>query len=326
MFKLRPFILLSSIICTQSVIADVDLNNLTDDQPTELKSIPLLQSLKNDNKQLQFRAPYVHELKNRYKVRTLFVESQNLPIIDIQLTFNAGSARDEEIATGLYGVANMAAQLLDEGTEKYTANEIASAFEAVGAQFSVKAYRDMFIVKLRVLSDPKKLEPALNMMLEVLNHSTFKKSSIHLMLTNTQVGQKQVQENPSRMMNIQFYCALYGKHPYAEPITGTQRSISKITPLELKQFSDQFLVAQNMNIAITGQLNSKEALKLSERIANHLKQGKKAKPLTDPIDKSSFDIRHMAFNSSQAHVIMGHLGKTRFDSDRLALEVANQMF
>ena len=117
MFKLRPFILLSSILCTQSVIADVDLNNLNnlvDDHPTDLKSIPLLQSLKNDNKQLQFRAPYVHELKNRYKVRTLFVESQNLPIIDIQLTFNAGSARDEEIAAGLYGVANMAAQLLDE--------------------------------------------------------------------------------------------------------------------------------------------------------------------------------------------------------------------
>ncbi|WP_442767625.1 insulinase family protein [Acinetobacter bohemicus] len=331
MFKLRPFILLSSILCIQSVIADVDLNNvdlnnLGDAHPTDLKSIPLLQSLKNNNKQLQFRVPYVHELKNRYKVRTLFVESQNLPIIDIQLTFNAGSARDEEIAAGLYGVANMAAQLLDEGTEQYTANEIASAFEAVGAQFSVKAYRDMFVVKLRVLSDPKKLEPALNMMLEVLNHSTFKKSSIHLMLTNTQVGQKQVQENPSRMMNIQFYRALYGKHPYAEPITGTQRSISKITPVELKQFSDQFLVAQNMNIAITGQLNPKEALKLAERIANNLKQGEKAKPLTDPIDKSSFDIRHMAFNSSQAHVIMGHLGTTRFDSDRLALEVANQMF
>jgi hypothetical protein len=32
MFKLQPFILLSSIICTQSVIADVDLNNLTDDR------------------------------------------------------------------------------------------------------------------------------------------------------------------------------------------------------------------------------------------------------------------------------------------------------
>jgi zinc protease len=325
MLKLRPIVLLGSIICAQSTIAEVNLNNMNDDNPTSLTSIPLLQSLKINNKQLQFNAPYVHELKNRYKVRSLFVESKALPIVDIQLTFNAGAARDEEIAPGLYGVANMAAKLIDEGTEKYTANEIANAFEQVGAQFSAQAYRDMFVIKLRVLSDPKKLEPALGMMMEILNHSTFKKSSINLVLSNTQVGQKQIQESPSRLMNVQFYRALYGKHPYAEPITGTQRSISKITPVQLKQFSDQFLVAQNLNIAITGQLSAKEALQLSERIAGNLKQGQKAKPLAQPLDKSNFDIRHLTFNSSQAHVIMGHLGTTRFDPDRLALEVANQM-
>ncbi|MGE8561980.1 MAG: M16 family metallopeptidase [Acinetobacter sp.] len=328
MLKLRPIVLLSSIFCAQSAIADVDFNPIisNDDNPTYLTSIPLLQSLKSNHKPLQLSAPYVHDLKNRYKVRTLFVESQDLPMVDIQLTFNAGAARDEEVAPGLYGVATMAAKLIDEGTETYTANEIASVFERVGAQFSAQAYRDMFIVKLRVLSDPKKLEPALAMMMEVLNHSTFKKSSINLVLSNTQVGQKQIQESPSRMMNIQFYRALYGKHPYAEPITGTQRSISKITPVQLKQFSDQFLVAQNLNIAITGQLNPKQALQLSERIAGNLKQGEKAKPLAQPMDKSTFDIRHINFNSSQAHVMMGHLGTTRFDPDRLALEVANQMF
>lgn len=326
MLKFGSIILLSSTLYSAWASADVNINTMIDDHPSDLKSIPFLQSLKINPTQLQFRAPYVHELKNRYRVRTLFVESQDLPIIDIQLTFNAGAARDEEVATGLNGIANMAAQLMDEGTEKYNANEIAGAFERVGAQFSVSAYRDMFIVKLRVLSDPKKLEPALGMMMEVLNHATFKKSSINFVLSNTQVGQKQVQENPSRLMNIQFYRALYGKHPYAEPITGTQRSISKITPVQLKQFSQQFLVAQNLNIAITGKLHPKEALKLSERIAGHLPQGEKAKPLALPIDKTHFDIRHLNFNSTQAHVILGHLGTTRFDSDRLALEVTNQMF
>lgn len=326
MLKLGAILLLSSVLYSPWANAEVNLNTEGSDSQTDLKSIPLLQSLRFIPKQHQFHAPHVHELKNRYHVRTLFVESQDLPIIDIQLTFNAGAARDEEIAPGLYGIANMAAQLIDEGTEQYNANEIAGAFERVGAQFSVKAYRDMFIVKLRVLSDPKKLEPALAMMMEVLNHSTFKKSSINLVLNNTQVGQKQVQENPSRLMNIQFYRTLYGKHPYAEPITGTQRSISKITPEQLKQFSQQFLVAQNSNIAITGKLRPKEALKLSERIAGNLQQGEKAKPLTMPIDKSDFDIHHLCFDSSQAHVIIGHLGTNRFDPDRLALEVANQMF
>lgn len=326
MFKLNSFFIFGSMIWAQAAMADIDLNTLPDDNPTQLKSLPLLQSLKISNPQNQFHAPYVHDLKNKYNVRTLFVESQDLPMVDIQLTFNAGSARDEEIAPGLYGIANMAAKLIDEGTEKYTANEIARTFESVGAQFSAGAYRDMFIVKLRVLSDPDKLEPALAMLVEVLNHSTFKKSSINLVLSNTLVGQKQIQESPSRMMSILFYRALYGKHAYAEPITGTQRSISKITPEQLQQFSNQFLVAQNLNIAITGQLSPKQAQQLSERIAACLKLGEQAKPLAKPIDKSGFDIRHIKFNSSQAHVMMGQLGPTRYDPDRLALEVANQMF
>ena len=83
----------------------------------------------------------------------------------------------------------MVANLMDEGTEKYNAYQIINAFEQSGAQFSIQAYRDMFIVHLRVLSDPKKLEPALSMMLEVLNHATFKNNSINLAVSNTQVGQ-----------------------------------------------------------------------------------------------------------------------------------------
>ena len=327
MFKLHSrLIFVSMMIWVQAASAEIDLNTLPDDYSTQLKSIPLLQSLKITHPQNQFHAPYVHELKNRYQIRTLFVESQDLPMVDIQLTFNAGSARDEEIAPGLFGIANMAAKLIDEGTEKYTANEIAHIFENVGARFSAQAYRDMFIVKLRVLSEPKKLEPAIAMLLEVLNHSTFKKSSINLVLSNTQVGQKQIQESPGRMMNILFYRALYGKHAYAEPITGTQRSISKITPAQLQQFKEQFLVAQNLNIAITGQLSPKQAQQLAEHIAANLKHGEKARPLAQPVDNSVFDIRHIKFNSSQAHVMMGQLGPTHFDPDRLALEVANQMF
>ena len=59
----------------------------------------------------------MHEIKNHRHVRTLFVENPALPMVDIQLTFNAGSARDAEIEKGLFGVANMAAQLIDEGTQ-----------------------------------------------------------------------------------------------------------------------------------------------------------------------------------------------------------------
>lgn len=328
MSKVRSLILLTSLSLSSSLWAENYLDTQPDlnDNPSQLQAIPLLQSLKNINQKQAFQAPFIHDLNNHYKVRTLFVETRDLPMVDIQLTFNAGSARDQEIAKGLFGLSSTAAKLMREGTDKYTAAQVASVFDATGAQFSVQAYRDMFVVRLRTLSDPKKMEPALGMMMEVLKNATFKPSSIQLALSNTQVGQKQLQENPSKLMDIRFYRALYGQHPYAEPITGTIGSTKKITADLLKKFRDQFLVAQNMNIAITGKLSPKQALELSERIAGNLPQGHKAVALANPEEKSGFDIVHLPYNSSQAHVTFGHLGPNRFTEDRLALEVANRMF
>ncbi len=100
-----------STFCTTNVIADVSTSSISNDDPRTLQSIASLQSLKQVQTSDLYTAPHVHELKNKYKVRSLFVESPALPMVDIQLTFNAGSARDIEVEKGLYGVANMAAQL-----------------------------------------------------------------------------------------------------------------------------------------------------------------------------------------------------------------------
>jgi len=321
-------LLIVALNCASVVWAESVQNTevIPEDNPTQLQSIPLLQSLKNLKNERQFHAPYVHELNNRYKVRTLFVETKDLPMVDIQLTFNAGAARDEEIQKGLFGLSSMAAKLIREGTDTYTAREIAAVFDQSGAQFSAQAYRDMFVIRLRVMSDPKKLEPALAMMMEVLKHASFKNQSISLAVSNTNVGQKQLQENPGRLMDIRFYRTLYGQHPYAQPITGTIGGTQKVNPEHLKKFRDQFLVAQNMNIAITGKLSPKEALDLSERIAGNFKQGTRAKLLPDPQLKNDIEVIHIPYNSSQAHVMFGHLGPSRFNKDRLALEVVNRIF
>lgn len=299
-------------------------NEMIIDQAT-LKSISHLQSLKNLEKKQSYQAPFVQDLSNTLKVRTLFVATQDLPIVDIQLTFNAGSAQDENMGKGLYGIANMAARLMPEGTDQYTAKQLSTAFDALGAKFSVNAYRDMFIVRLRVLSDPNKLEPALDLMLHLIRHANFNQSGLNLVLSNTQIGQKQVQENPARLMNIKFYRALYGQHPYAEPTVGTQASIKKINPQLIQQFRNQFLVAQNLNIAITGQLNIDQATKIADKITQTLPQGQKASAIIEPIDQTDFNIHFIPHASSQAHVTMGHLGINRDDQDRIALEVGNRI-
>lgn len=69
-----------------------------------------------------------------------------------------------------YGVANMAQRncLMKEPSGSIPLTKL-QCFEAVGAQFSVKAYRDMFIVAASIIR-PEKLEPTIEyLMLEVLS-------------------------------------------------------------------------------------------------------------------------------------------------------------
>ena len=196
------------ILSTFSHMSHADIEQISEESLTPdfspIRSLKKLQSLKNLKARQETQTPFVQELNNALKVRTLFVETHDLPIVDIQLTFNAGSAQDETLGQGLFGTANMAAKLMLEGTDQYTAKQINNTFESLGAKVNVSAHRDMFIIRLRVLSEPEKLNAALSLLLHVIQKSNFNHSGLNLVISNTKLGQKQVQENPSRLMNIRF--------------------------------------------------------------------------------------------------------------------------
>lgn len=298
----------------------------TENNPTaNIASLPYLQSL-HDLQQHPYQAPQVQELFSKNGVRTLLVESKQLPIVDIQLTFNAGSARDESISKGLNGLANLTARLLNEGTSTQTANDIAHSFERLGAQYSAQAYRDMFVVRLRVLSDEKRLDPALNQLIFLLKDAQFPQGSIDRILNNAQIGQKQVKENPKRSMSVRFYRAIYGDHPYAQPSTGTIQSLKRIKSEDIQAFKKQYLVANNLNIAITGNVNQQQAQQMIDLLTEQINTGESAPPLPDAQALEKAQIIRIPFNSSQAHVMIGQISIRRDDPDRFALEVGNEIF
>lgn len=315
---------ISSSLFAQDFEDDFSIQTSTDQRP--ITALQFLQSLQDIPQHQSFTAPYVQEIYTDQKVRTLLVESHSLPIVDIQLTFNAGSARDASIGKGLYGLSHLTAQLLNEGTATQTTDDIASTFERLGAQYQAQAYRDMFIIKLRVLSDEKRLNPAIHQLILLLKGATFPQSSIQRILSNAQVGQKQVQENPSRTMSVRFYRALYGDHPYAEPTTGTIQSLRRITSRDIRDFRDRYLVTNNLNIAMTGDLNSAQAKRIANLITTNLQTGEPAPTLTDATAIDQQTLINIPFNSTQSHVMIGQVAIKRNDPDRFALEVGNEIF
>ncbi len=291
----------------------------------EITALPHLDSLKNAASTAALKTPQVQAFTTTTGTRVLFVEAPELPIIDLRLVFDAGSARDGELSAGQYGLATLTAQLLDEGTTTQNTDQIAANFERLGIDYSASATRDMFVVSMRSLTDPTLMNPGVDQLLSLLKDAQFPQNSFDRILQQNRLGLEQQKESPGTMASIRFMEKLYGQHPYAEPTTGTPESLNRIKPADLKRFKDNYLVAHNLTIAIVGQLSLDNAKALAERISQSLPQGHAAKPLPAP---AAFTAQNafIPFDSTQTHVIMGEIGVRRDNPDLPALTVANEIF
>jgi len=295
-----------------------------------LQALSRLSSLATPSQQA-LRTPNVQSFRTAQGTRVLFVQAPELPMLDIRLTFDAGSARDQSLSTGdgksLSGLASLTAQLLFEATSTQNTDQIAASFESLGAQYSAAAYRDMFTIELRSLTDPAYLQPAVTQWLDAVRDAQFPESSVTRILQSAETGQKQRKDSPSATAGIRFWRELYGTHPYAEPSTGSMASLKNLTVQHVEQFRQRYLVASNATIAITGNLERAQAAALAERIAASLPLGTPAAALPDPQPLTAARLVHVPFNASQSHIIIGQIGVKRSapDADLAALAVANDI-
>jgi zinc protease len=99
-------------------------------------------------------SPDIEHWTMRNGVRVYFVASHNLPMVNVRVVFDAGSARDGK---GKNGLSSLTGTLLDKGAGLYNTGQIAARFEGLGAEFSASAGRDMAAIALRSLSNPRML-------------------------------------------------------------------------------------------------------------------------------------------------------------------------
>ncbi|WP_296404162.1 pitrilysin family protein [Psychrobacter sp.] len=327
-FSLKPIVVVSSIITTVGLttlganaapeMPNGEHANTDVDITQPIKAINNLSSLKSDQK-LDFTIPKFQHFTTSNGIPVIFFQTNQLPIVDIDLRFNAGSARDETIRKNSFGLASMVADLLTKGTKQLDETAFAEATEQLGIELGSAAYKDQFVINLRSLSATDKLNPALKLLNDVLNEPRFDAKILERSKAQQILGIRQMMQNPSYLASINFNQALYGSHPYAHPSYGTAESIPSINTNDLQRFHDTYLVAKNASLSITGDLSLDQAKQAAETITQALPQGKPAPqlPMPTPINHSKWI--HINYDSDQTSVIMGQQGYS-VSSDPSALE------
>jgi len=251
--------------------------------------------------------------------RVYYVYAPTLPMTDIRLSFDAGSARDDT----KFGLAALTASLLGNSSGEWTADEVANRFESVGATFSNGVSEDMAWLSLRSLTDKTLLDKALATFQEVVSHPAFNNTDFQREKNLTLAALKHREESPAALASIAFHKALYNNHPYAHPEEGVVQTVAGFEVEDLKNFYRSYYVSANATVVIVGDLSRPQAEQIAQTLLNGLPVGEKPAeipPVIMPIQASS---QHIDFPSTQTHVLVGMPGTYRKDPDYFSLYVGN---
>ncbi|MDP2828937.1 MAG: pitrilysin family protein [Sulfuricellaceae bacterium] len=253
--------------------------------------------------------------------RVLFVENHDLPLLDVSVSFDAGSRRDVADKAGLAGLT---AHLLPLGAGGRKEDEIARRLADVGALLEPTSDQDQSGLVLRTLSSAREREQALELMSSALQQPDFSAEVLAREKARIIAGLKEEATQPGAIAAKAFQASLYGSHPYGQPGTGKIETVDALQRQDLVNFYQRHYHANLAVIALVGDVSRAEAAAIADRLSAQLPAGDGALPAlpeVSPLAKpESQTLPHPA---TQSHILMGAPGMSRKDADYFSLMVGN---
>ncbi|MDS4070395.1 MAG: pitrilysin family protein [Candidatus Competibacter sp.] len=264
--------------------------------------------------------PAIQNWRTANGVPVYFIPARELPMVDAQILFNAGSVRDGERP----GLARLTSALLEEGAGDWTADIIADRLDQVGARLGASSRRDAASVSLRSLADPRYLQPAVETVARLLKEPTFAPDAVERVRQQMLTALRERAQSPGAIAQDAFFKALYGGHPYGSPPEGTTASLNAIARADIQDFHRRYYTASNAVVAIVGDLDRAAAEQLANALVGGLPKGETVPPPPPPPVPASQTIR-ISHPSSQSHILIGQIGVSRTDPDYYALYLGNHV-
>lgn len=251
--------------------------------------------------------------------RVYFVETRLLPMLDVAVSFPAGSARDTAATSGL---ATLTHTLLDQGAGGLADSQIAHRLADVGAQLGGSVDRDRATVSLRTLSSEYERNKAIDVLLTVLHKPDFPSAVVEREKRRLVAALREAEADPGTVASRAFMRAVYGDHPYARDPSGEVATVEALDRAQVEAFYRSHYGAVNAVIVLVGDLARDDAEALAQRISAGLPDSPVLPPLPEvsPPEPRLLRIAHPA---QQSHVLAGTVGMARGDADFFPLLVGN---
>jgi len=181
-----------------------------------------------------------------------------IPKTAISLAIDAG---DINAGNTRAGVAGLTSDLMKEGTDKLTSQQVSEAAARMGSTLSISAGADQTDMGIDVLEE---FAPdAVKLLAGVAEHPRLPESELER-LKNDALRQIALQNSqPQTIALVRFRKILYGEHPYAT-VVPTEADIKKLTIQDVKDFYAGNFGAQRSHLYVAGKFNTAAVKKAIE--------------------------------------------------------------
>lgn len=262
--------------------------------------------------------PTIQRTKLKNGLNVMLLERHSAPIVNVALAVDAGFASD---TLEKAGTATLTLDLMDEGTKKRDAFQIANQLDSLGASLGTGSSTDMSFVRLRGTS--ANLKPSLEIMADVVLNPSFPADQFAIQKQRRLAGIAQSKATANAMAFRVLPTVIYGKeHAYGKPSAGFVNSVQKITREDLVNWHSSWFKPNASTIIITGDMTMDKLVPMLEQAFGNWKPGTTPKKNLTRVPRTTGKKIYLIDkpNAPQSTIVAAHVSEPSGQAEDLASE------
>ncbi|WP_269460682.1 M16 family metallopeptidase [Polynucleobacter necessarius] len=209
----------------------------------------------------------IEKLESFKGAQAYLVQTKSLPMVDIEISIDAGDRYDPSAKSGL---ATVAGQLMNYGakSEKGLLNEAQIA--DLGANLGVSVSGERAIMRIRTLSRKDLRDRAVQLVSAMLSAPTYDAKILAREKQRMTTALLESETKPESVLDRRFRKLVYGDYPLAN--SPTVQSIANINAADLQQFHKQLYRGDRMIVSIVGDVSKVEAAEIVQGLLQRVPQ------------------------------------------------------
>lgn len=201
--------------------------------------------------------PAIYEGKLANGLKVYGTKSDELPVVALSFTIKGGNRAINDLSKS--GLANLTAQMMNEGTQNYSAEQFDAELNKMGSFISIGAGDENTYVS--VVTQKKNLDKTLELLEEKLLRPRFTQEDFKRIQKQTYQGIMSNEYDAGDLADKAFARLLYGsKSIMSASVEGTLKNVKGFSVKDVQGFYDKYYAPELTHLVIVGDITQEEIM------------------------------------------------------------------